>query len=175
MYFHFSFSSYWWVHFPRSVVLFSVFCWNPLNFTKQYWDLAVCSCYLRFSDVDQMLGSQHCLNKYRKLSLLTCYYCLCLGVTYVCEVTSFVDWLDNGFIYIYEKSFEIRICLWPNCPEVTLCGWKDVRIQLLTSGNRLRIYSSCLLLGAHTHTHTHNKLTSLTHKQHHSQYKSISL
>ena len=48
---------------------------------------------------------------------------------YVCEVIGFVDWLDN----ICEKSLEISICLWPEfvCPEVTLCGWQDIKIQLL--------------------------------------------
>ena len=36
-------------------------------------------------------------------------------------------------IYICEKSLEMCICLWPDfdCPEVTLCGWQDFKIQLL--------------------------------------------
>ena len=39
----------------------------------------------------------------------------------------FVDW------YICEKILEICICLWPefDCPEVTLCGWQVIKIQLL--------------------------------------------
>ena len=32
------------------------------------------------------------------------------------------------YIYICEKSLEICICL---CPEVTLCGCQDIKIQLL--------------------------------------------
>ena len=47
---------------------------------------------------------------------------------YVYEVIGFVDWLD-----ICEKSVEMCICLWPefDCPVVTLCGWQDIKIQLL--------------------------------------------
>ena len=43
-------------------------------------------------------------------------------------------WEEIIYIYIYEKSLEICICLWPefDCPEVTLCGWQDIKIQLLT-------------------------------------------
>ena len=44
------------------------------------------------------------------------------------------DWLDRGLIiYICEKSLEMCICLWPefDCPEVTLCGLQDIKIQLL--------------------------------------------
>ena len=31
------------------------------------------------------------------------------------------------------KSLEMWICLWPefDCPEVTLCGWQDIKIWLL--------------------------------------------
>ena len=50
-----------------------------------------------------------------------------------CEVIGFVDWLDRGLMYkICEKSLEMCICLWPefDCPEVTLCGWQDIKIQL---------------------------------------------
>ena len=34
---------------------------------------------------------------------------------------------------VSEKSLEMCICLWPefDCPEVTLCGWQDVKIHLL--------------------------------------------
>ena len=47
---------------------------------------------------------------------------------YAWEVIRFVDWLDKRFIN--EKSFEMRIRLWPefDCPEVTLCGWRDIKI-----------------------------------------------
>ena len=32
-----------------------------------------------------------------------------------------------------EKSLEMCICIWPkfDCPEVTLCGWQNIKIQLL--------------------------------------------
>ena len=44
-----------------------------------------------------------------------------------------VDWLDRGLRYICKKSLEMCICLRPefDCPEVTLCGWQDINIQLL--------------------------------------------
>ena len=34
---------------------------------------------------------------------------------------------------ICEKSLEMCIWLWPefDCPEVTLCGWQDITVQLL--------------------------------------------
>ena len=51
---------------------------------------------------------------------------------YVCEVIGFVDWLDRE-VYKYEKSLEMCICF--DCPEVTLCGWQDIKIQLLTIGS----------------------------------------
>ena len=52
---------------------------------------------------------------------------------YVCRVIDFVDWLDKWLI-IYEKCLEMCICLWPefDCPEGTLCGWQDIKMQLLT-------------------------------------------
>ena len=86
---------------------------------------------------------------------------VCVRTFYVCEAISFVDWLDIGFmyiimsmhvlclwsdwfcgltrhIYIYEKSFDMCICLWPefDCPGVTLCGWQEIKIQLLTLKRR---------------------------------------
>ena len=45
-----------------------------------------------------------------------------------------VLWIDlTEGRYICEKSLEMCICLWPefDCPEVTLCGWQDIKIQLL--------------------------------------------
>ena len=56
---------------------------------------------------------------------------------YVCKVIGFVDWLDRGLIiyFICEKSLEMCICLVSSyefdCPEVTLCGWQDIKIQLV--------------------------------------------
>lgn len=39
---------------------------------------------------------------------------------------------ERVYIHMYESS-ETCICLWQfNYPEVTLCGWRDVNIQLLT-------------------------------------------
>ena len=54
---------------------------------------------------------------------------LCLMFVYVCFM--FVIWLERGLIC--GKSLEMWICLWPefDCPEVTLCGWQDIKIQLL--------------------------------------------
>ena len=54
-------------------------------------------------------------------------------VCFVREVIVFVDWPDRGLIYIYEKNLEMHVCLWPefDCPEVTHCGWQDIKIQLL--------------------------------------------
>ena len=33
----------------------------------------------------------------------------------------------------HHPSLEMCICLWPefDCPEVTLCGWQTIKIQLL--------------------------------------------
>ena len=60
-------------------------------------------------------------------------FCVCNCMFYICEVIGFVDWLDRGLTYICEKCLEMCICLWPefDCPEVTLCGWQDIKIQLL--------------------------------------------
>ena len=61
---------------------------------------------------------------------------LCLMFVYVCF--TFAKWLvlesdsTEGW-YICEKSLEMCVCLGPefDCPEVTLCGWQDIKIQLL--------------------------------------------
>ena len=56
----------------------------------------------------------------------------------------FVDWRSKillmytiykpwvYILYIYEKNF--GMCLWPEFDwyKVTLCGWQDIKIQLLT-------------------------------------------
>ena len=46
-----------------------------------------------------------------------------------------VLWIDLTEVYNYQKGLEMCICLWPefDCPEVTLCGWQDIKIQLLTN------------------------------------------
>ena len=48
-------------------------------------------------------------------------------------VWAIVDWLEKRFMH--GKSFWIVNLLVTqlDCPEVTLCGWQDVRIQLLTN------------------------------------------
>ena len=57
---------------------------------------------------------------------------LCLMFVHVCFmfVKWLVLWIDDKslvyiYIYMYEKSFEMCLCLWPEseCPEATLCGW----------------------------------------------------
>ena len=37
-------------------------------------------------------------------------------------------WVD----FVAEKEFMIRVlkCAESECPEVTLCGWQDIKIQL---------------------------------------------
>ena len=70
---------------------------------------------------------------------------LCLMFVYVCFM--FVIWLERGLIC--GKSLEMWICLWPefDCPEVTLCGWQDIKIQLLTTPCDP---SACFYSTAHT-------------------------
>ena len=65
-----------------------------------------------------------------------------LGRFCVWEVIGFVDWLDERFIY--EKRFDMYICLWPefDSPEVTHCGWQDNKIQLLTHLQNLKVKTS---------------------------------
>ena len=66
-----------------------------------------------------------------------------LKKNYVCVGTGFVDWLDERCIY--EKSFGSWICSWQfDCPDLTLCGWCNVKIQLsiLPQGS---YGSSCLV------------------------------
>ena len=57
--------------------------------------------------------------------------CLCMFCSWsdcFCRLT----W-QRVDIYIYEKNLEMHVCLWPefDCPEVTSCGWQDIKIQLL--------------------------------------------
>ena len=55
-------------------------------------------------------------------------YVWCLWMYVLCLRS---DWLTEGWC-ICEKSLEMCICFWPefDCPEVTLCGWQDIKIQL---------------------------------------------
>ena len=59
------------------------------------------------------------------------------------------------------------VCLWPefDCPEVTLCGWQDIKIQLLLLLTALAcqmswLKSACVRarVRARTHTHTHTHI-----------------
>ena len=48
----------------------------------------------------------------------------------VCAGTGFVDWLEKR--YTCEKFWNVKLLMTElDCPEVTLCGWQDVKIQLL--------------------------------------------
>ena len=73
------------------------------------------------------------------LTLWKCVWCLWMYVLcYVCIGIGCVDWLEKRiYIYIYmrrvlkcEFAYN-RVC----CPEVTLCGWQDINIQLLSVPN----------------------------------------
>ena len=60
------------------------------------------------------------------------YFVLCLQSDWFYGLT----W-PGVYINLYEKSFEMCICSWPefDCPEVTLHAWQDIKIQLLTDYN----------------------------------------
>ena len=71
------------------------------------------------------------------LTLWKCMSDVCVCIFCFMFVKWLVLWIDltkGLYTYIYEKSFEMWVCLWPefHCPEVTLCGWQDVKIQLLS-------------------------------------------
>ena len=45
-----------------------------------------------------------------------CVWCLCMF--YVCEVISFVDWLDRGLIYMWKEFRNVYLLMtwvWPSC------------------------------------------------------------
>ena len=80
-------------------------------------------------------------------------WCLCMF--YVCVGTGFCGLTKERYIiYIYEKFWNVNLLMrvWLN-PEVTLCSWWDVKIQLLPNfcGTlpRLYLYSfiACLFWG----------------------------
>ena len=54
-------------------------------------------------------------------------FCVCMF--YVCKLIGFVDWPDRGSIYMQEEFRNVHLHLF-DCPEVTLCGWQDIKIQL---------------------------------------------
>ena len=60
-----------------------------------------------------------------------------------------VQVLCTPYNHAREKSLEMRVCLWPefDCPEVTLCGWQDIKIQLLL----LHKVYACLAVTCHLH------------------------
>ena len=50
-------------------------------------------------------------------------------------MNGFVDWLDREliiYIYMWEEFRNVYLLMtWVWCPEVTLCGWQDIKIQLV--------------------------------------------
>ena len=49
-------------------------------------------------------------------------FVLCLRSDWFCGLTC-------HSVYICENSFEMYICLWPefDCPDVSLCGWQEIK------------------------------------------------
>ena len=65
------------------------------------------------------------------------------------------------------KSLEMYICLWPEfeCPEVTLCGWQDINIQLLLSLSFHSSFSHSTTASLNLPTHSLNHIIHwLTYK-----------
>ena len=60
-----------------------------------------------------------------------CVWCLCMYV--LCLQSDWFCRLIWQRVDICEKSLEMCTCLCPefDCHEVTLCGWHDIKIQLL--------------------------------------------
>ena len=59
-----------------------------------------------------------------------------LLTSFVCIGMGFVDWLEKGFTYYMRRVLKCALILLVtefDCPEVTLCGELDVKIQLLTN------------------------------------------
>ena len=54
-------------------------------------------------------------------------------VFYSCEMIGFVDWLDRGLMYLWEEITNVYFAydLSFDCSDMTLCGWQDIKIQLL--------------------------------------------
>ena len=66
-------------------------------------------------------------------SLKICVWCLCKYVSfYVCVGTGSTDWLEKRFDRWEEFRNGSLLMAEFDCPEVTLCNWQDVQIQLLT-------------------------------------------
>ena len=60
------------------------------------------------------------------LGVLICF------LFYVCVGIGFVDWFDMR--YIWEEFWNVHLFTTKfGCPEVTLCGWQDIKIQSLTN------------------------------------------
>ena len=58
-----------------------------------------------------------------------CVWCLC--IPYVLCLHR--DWLEKGFIYNYEKSFELCVCLWPSLVISKPCSLYAARHLCLLS------------------------------------------
>ena len=79
------------------------------------------------------------------------------AVLYFCR-----DWFCRISL---KKGLHVRLTEEFGCPEVTLCGWQDVKIQLkLTSF--LLISPAHAQAPAYTSTHAHTHAHTHTHKAH---------
>ena len=61
------------------------------------------------------------------LLLSTLFVCVCLDRVYKCDLGIVL----HLYIYAPEKHFKLWIMTMFDHPEVALCGWQDIKIQLL--------------------------------------------
>ena len=116
----------------------------------------------------------------RTNSWKTWIWCLCVYILF--HVLFFYrDWFSG---LMWEKVYKWEEFLYMNllmtefeCPEVTLCGWQDVKIQLPTSSVPLTHANThthaCTHAHMHAHTHTHVHTHKHTHT--HTHYPLISM
>ena len=97
----------------------------------------------------------HCVWSLRMYVLCLHRDCIYIFV-YVCFVLCLHgDWLCGltwGKFYVWEEIWNVNLLMTEfDCPEVILCGWQDVKIQLLThslqyAGPGIMYLSRCIII-----------------------------
>ena len=115
--------------FPFPVLYFSLIWYRWIGWNGWQYQHVLALCFLENRGDTEGSNSEG-------LCLMFVYYYVATHFVCVCLAVGFVDWHNKRFLYnciIYEKSFEMCMLMTElDCPEVTLYGWQNIKIQLLT-------------------------------------------
>ena len=67
-------------------------------------------------------------------SLKICVWYLCMYASFFCLCRDWSCGLTAERVFLWEEFWNVHLLMLEfDCPEVTLCGWQNIQIQLLTT------------------------------------------